>query len=434
MGFKMTSSKDKFDPKLLPDPAFIGNEDLIRELEWFLSDLKDELKIALNAQNKSRSKELSSKIEEVQAKIKQLMKELSTPIALPIAEKKEPKTPKRELPTPIKNAQIDLFRQFTTNYESDVSNSLELWDAIPKYFLTPAQVKGLRTEQGLAAPVSWDYVSRDGDSKVNCTIRIQPALLEGNDKKTLAYFPGSTEEIIEEILKKFLLDQQLGLHDPAREETWVRFSLSMIEKELAARGKARNRNEIKHSLEVMSASHIVWTREGKSCYQGAIISELVTVDRSDYKSDGTALWAARLPSLVSSSINRLRYRQFNYVRLMGLGDALSRWLYKRLINRYIQASKTALYTIHFAEMKRSSALLQQKDDRGNRKKVLSALEELKDSGALESYQCEEIKTGKAVTDVKYTLTPSEEFIQEQKAANKRAWDVGQKAQQEGLLR
>ena len=67
-------------------------------------------------------------------------------------------------------------------------------------------------------------------------------------------------------------------------------------------------------------------------------------------------------------------------------------------------------------------------------KVLSALAELKESGALEDYQCEEIKTGKAVADVKYTLFPSDEFIKEQKAANRRASDSALKAQQEGLLR
>ena len=48
------------------------------------------------------------------------------------------------------------------------------------------------------------------------------------------------------------------------------------------------------------------------------------------------------------------------------------------------------------------------------KRVLSALAELKESGALEDYQCEEIQTGKAVADVKYTPLPSDEFIKEQK--------------------
>lgn len=430
----MNSSKDKFDPKLLKRFEFDGNEELVRELEWFLSELKDELKNALKSLNKSRTKELEVKIKEVQSKIKELMMEQPSPAASQVTKQQEIKAPKRELPIAVKNTQFDLFRQFTSNHDNDVSNTLEVWDSIPKYFLTPSQVKALRTEQGFAAPVSWDYVTRDGDSRVNCTVRIHPALLEDRDKQTLAYFPGSTEEVIEEILKKFLLDQQLGLHNAERVETWVKFSLSMIERELAARGKARNRNEIKHSLEVMALSRIVWTRGGKSCYQGAIITELVSVDRSDYKSDGNALWAARLPSLVSASINNFKYRQFNYIRLMHLADALSRWLYKRLINRYKQASKTDLYTIHFAEIKQSSALLQQKDDRGNRKKVLSALAELKESGALEDYQCEEIKTGKAVADVKYTLFPSDEFIKEQKAANRRASDSALKAQQEGLLR
>jgi len=36
---------------------------------------------------------------------------------------------------PIKSPQYDLFSQFVTNDESEVSNTVEVWESIPKYFL-----------------------------------------------------------------------------------------------------------------------------------------------------------------------------------------------------------------------------------------------------------------------------------------------------------
>lgn len=439
----MKTTKTDFDAEMLkqiPDLSEseedeqVSISNLAIQLDWFLEELKQELKVAVTQKNKTRTDELVAKIAEVQAERDDVWAALPTATTPPKNKpKKKESTTKKDLnvPAPTKSMQFDLFRQFTTNYENDVSNSLELWDSIPKYFLTPAQVKGLRTDDGLAKPAHWEYVDRDGNNEVTFSVKISPALLgeKGNEK---AYFPGPTEELIEEVLKKFLLDQQLGLHDVSKNGTWVRFSLNNIERELALRGKSRSKGEIRHALEVMEETKLTWTRKGQGTYKTSIISEVIKVDREKYEKGGTDLWMARLPTLVSESINKLKYRQFNYLRLMDLGDSLSRWIYKRLINKYKQAAMDAPYSIHFKTVKQLSALLQQKDDRGNRQKMLSALSELKAAGVLSEFKIEEIKTGRAVIDVKYTLTPSDQFIKEQKAANKRQSDASLKAQQEGI--
>ncbi|MGZ8246327.1 hypothetical protein, partial [Methylomagnum sp.] len=62
----------------------------------------------------------------------------------------------------------------------------------------------------------------------------------------------------------------------------------------------------------------------------------------------------------------------------------------------------------------------QSSERENRKKVLSALEELKEKKAILFYKAEDRKEGRTITDVKYTITAHPDFITEQKAANKRA--------------
>ena len=233
----------------------------------------------------------------------------------------------------IKNPQYELFTQFVTNDKSEVSNTVEVWESIPKYFFTPTQVNKLRITNGHANPFKWLY-QYDG---IDCAVKIQPALIEQDDGNYKAFFPSVTEELVEEALKKILADQRYGLHDPHNIETWVRFTLSLVQKELNARGRTRNRNQIKHAIEVMSSCVITFYKEDKEVWKGSILQDLVTVGRGEYLADTNSQHIARLPLFISHAINQLEYRQFNYDRLMSCDEQLTRWVYKRLIHRYRQA-------------------------------------------------------------------------------------------------
>jgi hypothetical protein len=324
----------------------------------------------------------------------------------------------------IKSVQFDLFTAFLTNDEGAVSNAIELWDGIPKYFLTAKQQENLRTEDGLAPSYTWEYTYQGKP----CKVRIQPALIEQKDGSDKAFFPSVTEELVEEALKKILTDQHFGMHDPGNSESWVKFTLSMIHRELKARGRERNRDQIKHAIAVLSGSIITLYQDGNDVYKGPILSDLVTVNRHEYLADSDSYHAARLPIFVSQGINRLQYRQFNYSRLMGLNEQLSRWLYKRFVHRYRHASLIDTYHFMFSDVKQCSGLLQQTRNIDNRRKMISALDELQDNGVLLSFDASELKEGRKIVDVKYTVTGAPDFIREQKAANKRERDNLTKAQ------
>ena len=317
----------------------------------------------------------------------------------------------------IKSLQLDLFSQFVTNDKSEVSNTVEIWESIPKYFLTPAQVKKLRTDTGHADPYEWNYSEKGG----NFTVRIQPALIKQGNNKYQAFFPGITEELVEEALKKILTIQNHGIHDVNKVETWVRFSLRMVLKELASRGRDRNINQIKHAIEVMSSCVITLSKEKKEIWKGSILQDLVTVGREEYLADTDAQHIGRLPLFISHAINQLEYRQFNYDRLMSCDEQLTRLIYKKLINRYRHANLINNYHFMYSDWK-NSGLLQQNREIDNRKKVLSALNELKEKNIIANYETDERKESRAITDVKYIIYPSNEFISEQKAANKRNSD------------
>lgn len=326
--------------------------------------------------------------------------------------KKEP--PKKAPPVKaIKSIQYDLFSQFVTNDPDSVSNTVELWESIPKYFFTSAQVEKLRIPTGHADPYKQPYSYKGMD----CTVTIQPALIEQENGSYKAFFPSVTEELIEEALKKILTDQNYGIHDPAKSETWVKFSLRMVEKELKKRGKRRSIAEIKQAIQVMNRCIITLSKGKKELWSGAILQDLVTVDREEYIEDTGALHAARLPLFISHAIDKLEYRQYNIDRHMTLKTQLSRWLYKRFVHRYKQASMTETYHFRYLTVKAESHYLEGKTERNNRKKMIDTLDELKAHGILMFYEAQEIKEGRKIIDVTYTVTASLDFRTEQKAAN-----------------
>ena len=338
---------------------------------------------------------------------------------------KDKQTPVKQPPSEsIKSVQYDLFSQFVTNDHSEVSNTVEMWESIPKYFFTPKQVEKLRTSDGLAKPYRWEYTYNG----MPCAVKIQPALIELEKGRYKAFFPGVTEELVEEALKKIFTEQQCGIHDPKNSESWVNFSLKMIQKELKARSRTRDLNQVKHAIEVMSLSIITIYNEDKEIWRGSILQDLVTVGRDDYLADTDSRHVARLPLFISHSINRLEYRQFNYGRLMNCNEQLTRWIYKKFINRFKQASLLNDYHFMFSEL-RESGLLQQSKESDNRRKVISSLNELVKKGVLMNYEMDERKEGRKIVNVKYTVIATIDFVKEQKAANKRSSDTLRKISQ-----
>jgi hypothetical protein len=335
-----------------------------------------------------------------------------------------PKLPPEQ---PIKSLQFDLFGEFVANDKSKVSNTIEIWERIPKYFPTRS-LNNLRPEKGHPDPYEWEYI----EDNHKYTIVIQPALIKKNGLYK-AYFPGVTEELIEEALKKILADQNYGVHDPENAETWVKFSLSMLSRELNARSCSRSRLEIKHAIAVMSGCIMHFYIDGEEFWKGAILQDLVTVGRKDYLSDSDVQHTARFPIFISHAINCLDYRQFNYDRLMKCNSPLSRWVYKKLIHKFTYANYITGNSHHFmySDIK-NSGLIQQARECDNRRKVKDALNELVSQKVLSKYEIDEHRKGREVINVKYTVFATSEFVTEQKAASKRKNTIETKSIDAGL--
>jgi len=322
--------------------------------------------------------------------------------------------PPREV---AKNKQYDLFSSFLGD-PAELSNSIELWDAIPKYHVSARRQVSLRNAEGRLPVHEHRFVYNDQP----CRIVIQPASIQDEDGKYQDWYPSTNEQYIEEVLKKFFADASYGLHEPGEARSWVKFSISMIRRELDARDKARSSQEIIKSLEILANTVIrVYVGDSKKpIHTEPILGQLTGVSRAEYLEDPSSLWVARLPFLVSKSINQITYRQFDYGTFMGLSSPLARWLHKRFSHRYTNATIGNTYHLMLSTIQRDSGMLTHARINTNTKSLEKALEELVAADVLTAWDKQEQRGDRnKIHDIKYVFYPSMDFVTKVKAANKR---------------
>ncbi len=332
--------------------------------------------------------------------------------------------------------QLSMFQNFYGD-SKDLSNTIELWDAIPKYAVDGRLQGSMRDEKGNLPLYEQEFVYKPTyatrTDSMRCKITIQPVKIKNKDGSSTDYYPSTDEELVEEVLKKIFSDPTFGnlaQHDAAQKKSKVWFSLNMVQKELKERGKTRSYEEIKTSIEILAKTVLeVGLLNDRSrrglLYTGTILQDLTRMTREDYLLDPKQLWCARLPEPISESINNITYRSYNYGIGMNLKSQLARWFHKRLSHNYTQASYTNQYTISQATIERDSGMVRHSRKDRRIEYVKGVLQELVDANVLEGFKSEPemSATGKRVISVKYHLQPSLDFVQETKRTNARNRDI-----------
>jgi hypothetical protein len=112
--------------------------------------------------------------------------------------------PRRSLPVRAeRNIQYDLFTTFFGKNKHALSNTIELWDAIPKYAVSP-RLQNVRRDGNGRLPVhsqEFEYRPSHRDTPaITCRLKVQPAAIEVEPGRFVDFYPSTDEELIEEII------------------------------------------------------------------------------------------------------------------------------------------------------------------------------------------------------------------------------------------
>ncbi|CAG1005447.1 hypothetical protein MYXO_03384 [Myxococcaceae bacterium] len=329
-------------------------------------------------------------------------------------------------PSAFQNHQIDLFQTFLCNTDEDrekLSNTIDLWDSIPRYSMSQKEMNKRRSPEGILPPLSVEFEYR-GQAYVAV---IEPARIAVKDGAA-DYYPGANEELVEDALRKIAARRGRGFFDKPLMQSGVAFSLNELRAELAEMGHAKSYQQITRSLGIMQRSRIeIRLPDGGSFVASHYLPLVAAVSRKQLEKDPEARWLAQFHPLIAQSIDQLAYRQFNYTLMMSLPTQLSRWIHKQLSIKFTFAGLVANpFEMRYSTIKRDSALLNNNRERDNVRDVDEAFAKLVESGILREVQKAPVTAPRGqVIDAVYRLYPSIRFVGEMKAANKRLKDASQ---------
>jgi hypothetical protein len=332
---------------------------------------------------------------------------------------------------PVQVEKLSLFHPFIFNTESErknLSNSIELWDSMPRYSISRQAMKKMRDSNGRLPVLQLEMEHRGN----KYTIKIHPVPIEktknGGEVDSVEYYPSANEGLVEEVLRKFASDKNgFFIDERPKAKSGVIFSLYQLMLELKRCGHARSLNEIKDSLYILNRSFIQITQHNSDKTKNINFASsnyfplLAGVTRGDLKMDSNAKWLVQFHPLVTESIVNLSYRQFNYYQMMCHSNQLTRWLHKLLVMKYIHAGRLNSFVIHYSTVKRDSSMLNYYSRaRAAQDAFDFAMDELKGNNVLRDMdRKEKVGIRGKVLDIIYTVFPSNQFVKEAAVANLR---------------
>jgi len=307
-----------------------------------------------------------------------------------------------------KQTQPEQLRLFES--EESYSNTIELYDLMPKY-----QFGGVKREKGKTVDslpiLNREFMHRKRSYKLS----ISPAAVQ--DKKTgrtIYYYPSQREEIIEDVIRKIstkpnraiLFDNDIG----------VKFTYYEVQQELKKIGHGYSLDQIKLGIEILNKSILETTsKEGNEI---SITSSLFSyVGKETKEMGGKERVVVIFNPLVTKSINQGTYRLINYDQLMKMKMQVSRWLHKRISHIFTQAAPTNPYEILLSTIVRDSGMREYKTISERIRQVEKALDELKDCKIIFDWKSDVRKEKNRILDVFYWLYMSDEFVSDAIKAN-----------------
>jgi hypothetical protein len=317
--------------------------------------------------------------------------------------------------------QLVLFQTFLADHKEEeddkYSNTVELYDAIPKYFSNPKILEEMRRD-GIYLPILERTFKHHGETY---KVKLRPARLEDVTGAEKEYYPTHREELVEDALRKLACDRVNGVY--LDDLAGVQFTLYALKKELKSQGHDIELTALITALRICNRVTLsLYRNDGKIVLESSLFPILLLGSKKDWlQHPHETKCYVQFHPLVTQCISHLSYRQFDYGTYMRYRYRLSRWLHKRLAHNYTQAGLMHPYTIRLSTILRDSGTHCSPRNHDNAKRVEAALAELHEHNTLLSLTKETLRgPRKSIVDIKYSILPTLEFIEEVKKANRRS--------------
>jgi hypothetical protein len=310
-----------------------------------------------------------------------------------------------------KPIQLSLFELLLPN-EKPYSNTIELYDFIPKY------------HWGKVERVNGTFL-KSLDREFECrgkrySVTVQPASLKDKNGEEKYYYPSKREELVEDALRKFAVEGQgLFLDDAAG----VTFTLHQLQQELMNNGHTYSKDQIKDALLVCAKTNITVTSDdGSTVLVSGLFETLGLQTREDWESKGQKSKAfVRFNPLVTEGIKARKFRMFNYETSMSYKNVVARQLHKRLTHHYTQASISDPYSINLTTIIRDFGLTAYERLSHNLRDIEMALDEMTEKFVILNYKVEktlDAEQRNKMIEAKVTIVPHPKFVSEIMQGNK----------------
>lgn len=319
--------------------------------------------------------------------------------------------------------QLSLFELLLPE-EKKFSNTIELYDFIPKYHWGKVQ----RIDGEFLRSLNREFECRGKRYKV----KIDPAKITEEDGQSRDYYPSKREELVEDALRKLACEGQGVFLDDA---AGVTFTLYQLQKELQQNGHSYSKDQIKDALMVCAKTHLTVTSDNNDTILVSSIFETLGLQtREDWAGTGEKTRAfVRFNSLVTQGIKTRQFRQLNYEKTMRYKSVIARQLHKRMSHHYTQASFINLYTISLSTIIRDFGLTAYEKLTHNLRDCLNALEEMKANQVILTYKVDktiDAKNRNKLLEAKFTITPDPRFADEMRQANVKQKQLSSEQQQQ----
>lgn len=303
--------------------------------------------------------------------------------------------------------QLSLFSLLDPRKESNYSNTVELYDFLPKYVWG----KSNRINERFLESVERDFECRG--KKYSLTLHPARVKTDGVQKE---FYLSKREEIVEDALRKIAvfgeavyLDKKIGMS----------FSIYQLQKELKKSGHSFSRQQIVESLNILANTRIVLT-----CHDDDQVWTFSPIETLGFKGINEETHTfVRFSALVTKSIDENTFRLYDYQKVMSYKNVIARQLHKRIGHHFTQANFAQKYEISLTTLLRDFGLKPAASLHSNLEDVKEALEEMKNGGTIMSYTLGEptLDAGRRnkLVNIKISIVPSVQFLSEIRKGNEK---------------